>query len=364
MLKKVLYCQPTSNLTGSENSLFCMAELINEHNIASPMLLVGEEGAMTLSFRDIFSDYRYVRAPKLSRNLYKNFKFLYSFFPIFLDMVKVRRQHGRLIVHVNSLMFPQAYIAARFCGMRVVTHVREIPNRYKFGIYHLYAVLARLCSNDIVVVCRYIQSHSLFLSKSKVFYNFSDFFIDKRGAGLEGKRILMVIGLSRNKGADLIPEIVNRICERIPSAEFNIVGLIDDRSLYDEVLMALEKFGYRDRVVFHGAQLGIERFYACTDILIHPSRFEAFPRVVVESMACSVPVLAFDVGGTSEAIVDGETGYIFPLGSTIELCDSAVNLLEDAQLLKQFSEASFDRYQKYFGRDVVASSIKELYENI
>jgi glycosyltransferase involved in cell wall biosynthesis len=71
-----------------------------------------------------------------------------------------------------------------------------------------------------------------------------------------------------------------------------------------------ERWGVADRVRFFGVRSDTERFYKAADVLMLPSRYEAFPLVSLEAAACALPVIATRVNGVSELIGDDEAGFI------------------------------------------------------
>ena len=81
---------------------------------------------------------------------------------------------------------------------------------------------------------------------------------------------------------------------------------------------------------------------------------ELFPLVVLEAMACGTPVVASDVGGVGEAVVDGETGFLVPPGDDAALADRIATLLHDDALWRRMSEASVERVRAEFTWDRVA----------
>lgn len=74
----------------------------------------------------------------------------------------------------------------------------------------------------------------------------------------------------------------------------------------------------------------IPLWISASDILVLPSLSEGRPNVVLEALSCEIPVVATDVGGIPELMVDGETGYLVPAKNPEELSEKINKLLEDA----------------------------------
>jgi glycosyltransferase involved in cell wall biosynthesis len=66
-------------------------------------------------------------------------------------------------------------------------------------------------------------------------------------------------------------------------------------------------------------KLTLANYYSAADVLIFPSLAENFPLVILEALACGLPIVSFDVGGVNEAITHKKTGYITPRNTTKEL---------------------------------------------
>ena len=68
-----------------------------------------------------------------------------------------------------------------------------------------------------------------------------------------------------------------------------------------------------------------------SDVFVLPSLGEPFGLVALEALACGVPVIASDVGGLKEYIVDKETGFIVPPGNSKSLAQAILNVLENKE---------------------------------
>lgn len=73
--------------------------------------------------------------------------------------------------------------------------------------------------------------------------------------------------------------------------------------------------------------------YSAADIFLFPSRAENFPLVLLESMACGTPAIAFEVGGVPEIVRTGTTGILVEPGDTKQFTSAIVRLLENATVL-------------------------------
>jgi UDP-glucose:(heptosyl)LPS alpha-1,3-glucosyltransferase len=92
----------------------------------------------------------------------------------------------------------------------------------------------------------------------------------------------------------------------LSEAKLLVVGA-DEPAPYRRIA---ETLGVSDRVVFAGATSDAAPFYAAADVFVMPTRYEAFPLVVLEAMASGLPVVTTRTAGAAELIEDGVDGYL------------------------------------------------------
>jgi glycosyltransferase involved in cell wall biosynthesis len=97
------------------------------------------------------------------------------------------------------------------------------------------------------------------------------------------------------------------------------------------------------------------------DALVLPSWIEGLPLVVLEAMAHAKPVVATAVGGTPEAVVDGETGLLVSPRDAPALEAALARLLDDAGLRRRLGEAGRDRVERHFHAAAMTARILEIY---
>ncbi|MGN7438397.1 MAG: glycosyltransferase [Alcanivorax sp.] len=96
-----------------------------------------------------------------------------------------------------------------------------------------------------------------------------------------------------------------------------------------ELEQLIEKHGLQDRISFAGHVDNIPHYMAACDVITHCSTSaEPFGRVIVESMLAKTPVIATNAGGAQEIILDGETGFLYPIGDDARLAELISKCLE------------------------------------
>jgi glycosyltransferase involved in cell wall biosynthesis len=164
--------------------------------------------------------------------------------------------------------------------------------------------------------------------------------IDDRFVG--GKAdLLMATRLTPYKGVFEGLEAFDRLRRELPDARLHVAGAgPSDRELRERV----ERLGLREAVTFHGWLSGADLFslYARCDALLHLSYAEGFPRVVLEALAHSLPVVCTPVGGLTDMLEhEREVLYVEP--RTVDpVVASVLRLASDASLRQTLIRSGFE----------------------
>ena len=102
------------------------------------------------------------------------------------------------------------------------------------------------------------------------------------------------------------------------------------------------------RVKLLGARRDVRELLAAADLFVLSSRSEGLPISVLEAMAAGLPVVATSVGGVSELVVDGETGFLVPPADPRALAEAVGRLLRDPELRHRFGAAGRHRAERRF----------------
>jgi len=127
---------------------------------------------------------------------------------------------------------------------------------------------------------------------------------------------------------------------------------------------ALE-IGIADRITFAGHSDDMASVLKAIDVFVLPSVIrEAFPRSVIESMACGKPVIVTSGGGAPEALEEGRSGFVVPPSDPVTLAERLSRLAGDPALRKTMGAAARHRAETLFGVERNARVTQELYRFI
>jgi glycosyltransferase involved in cell wall biosynthesis len=110
---------------------------------------------------------------------------------------------------------------------------------------------------------------------------------------------------------------------------------------------------YKDRIILTGSRNDIPELLKISDIFILPSYREGMPRSIIEAMAMGKPVIATNIRGCREEVVDGETGFLVNVNSPKEIYEAIGKLLDNQDLAQKFGTNGRKRAERYFNEQKV-----------
>lgn len=160
------------------------------------------------------------------------------------------------------------------------------------------------------------------------------------------------------KGLDILLQSVSLVKSKFPNIKLQIIG---QGSAVDTYKKQVDKLHLSRNVSFKGAKRtkGLLRVYNNSKILVMPSKTDAesFGMVAAESMACNTPVIASDVGGVSNLVIDKKNGLLVQPGNVRQLADAIITLLGDTKLRNRIGKNGRITISKSFSQ-------KQLFKNI
>jgi len=137
--------------------------------------------------------------------------------------------------------------------------------------------------------------------------------------------------------------------------------LLKADSLKTELEAIINNNQLQDQVVFTGHINNPYELIKYFDIVLTPSDYEPFGLVATEAMALGKPVIASDVGGFRESVLDGETGFRVPAKNDLALAEKMEVLVRNTVLRDHMGIAGYERFKNNFSMDLFIKNIKEAY---
>lgn len=192
-------------------------------------------------------------------------------------------------------------------------------------------------------------------------------FRERLGIGPNTPLIGMVGSYKRQKGQDCFLRMAARVRRDVPDVHFLLVGepLRDDLEettrFQSEVQQLAASLRLSDRCRFLGNQQDMKAVYNACDITALLSRREGTPNVVLESMACGVPVIAADVADNAMIVANGKTGFVVPREDYDAAAVHATKMLLNPEFLKELGENARKHVCEQFSLRVAASKLENIY---
>jgi len=177
----------------------------------------------------------------------------------------------------------------------------------------------------------------------------------------DARVVAMVARLARPKDHCTLIEAARQVAERIPNFYLIIVG---DGPLRREIESQIKAAGLSERTRMLGERADARRLWPAIDLCVLATHYEGCSNVVMEAMAAGKPVVASDVGGNAELIVDGQTGRLVPPGDAAALAEAMTAILEHPDQLRAMGERSRQRVVERFTIERTVADTETLYQEL
>ncbi|WP_414663329.1 glycosyltransferase [Horticoccus sp. 23ND18S-11] len=187
--------------------------------------------------------------------------------------------------------------------------------------------------------------------------------------GFEGKVVLAIGRLARNKGYDLLVDAFSLVPSRIPDAYLHLaVGgaqlNADEQTILDELKAQVARLGLTDRVKFSGfvADAELADYYRAADVFVLSSRYEPFGMTAIEAMACGTPTVITTHGGLFRAVTFGRHALYADSFDKEDLGISIVKVLRHPRLSHRLGRMGAHKARSLFTWTGIAQQLVSLIE--
>ena len=235
--------------------------------------------------------------------------------------------------------------------------------------------LARLVVANAEAVKAQLIQEGVRSNKIDIVYNG----IDSQRFTIDGQieEMLAELGLSAFIGRPLITMVANfefevkdhpmllrtarRVISQVPEAAFVIAG---EGILREKAQGMARELGVADSCLFIGRCDNVRSLLAASNVCVLSSKAEGFSNSILEYMAAARPVVATNVGGASEAIVEGHTGYLVNAGDDEAMAERIVSLIQDPDRAGTMGLNGRQRVEQKFSCEARLNTTKALYERL
>ncbi|MCC6221048.1 MAG: N-acetyl-alpha-D-glucosaminyl L-malate synthase BshA [Deltaproteobacteria bacterium] len=159
------------------------------------------------------------------------------------------------------------------------------------------------------------------------------------------------------------PDVIRVFAKLLEKTQARLI-LVGEGPEKDGCLELAHNLGVSPWIIDIEPVAAVERILGIADMLFLPSEMEAFPLVLLEGMASGAVCLATEVGGIPELIVDGESGFLFPVGAWEKMAERAVELCCDASLSSTIRDNARKLVEtKYSPRNLIRRYL-DVYEEV
>lgn len=295
-------------------------------------------------------------------------------------IVQVSREYGLDIVHAHYAVphATAAYLAKQMLGTerpRIITtlHGTDITLVGNDPSYSETVAFSINSSEGVTAVSESLRADTYrelaVTVPIRVIPNFLDCDVYRRNEPPELRQryaradvpvIAHVSNFRPVKRVDLVVEAFRQIRQHM-QAKLLLIGDGPERG---HTMQQVHALGLGADVHFLGRQDNIITLLSVSDLFLLPSEKESFGLAALEAMACGVPVVASRAGGLPEVIVDGQTGFLVPVGDAAAMAARSLQLLQNGELHARMAVAGVARVRSEYCATRIVPQYEAYYEEM
>jgi len=310
------------------------------------------------------------------------------FWPSVLRTERVVRELKADLVHLNTSGLPASAICAKRAGVPVVWHIREPLHHGYLGLRRaLFRRTIHRYADRVIAICQDNARQLIPSDRIRVIYNFVDFALfDRHLSGAPVRRelglkpaaqiVLMLGGVAIPKGTSPFVQALPLVRRHLPDIHFVIAGsapamesgwrgrLSRIQTYYRHIRQFIAAHDLEGCLHFVGVRQDVPQLLAACDLLVFPSTVPHFARPIIEAGAMSKPVVASNLGGPDELVVQGETGLLVPHNDPSALSEAIVEILSRPEKAQSMGNAGYERARRLYDAQVNAAQTFAIYKEL
>jgi len=377
--RRVLFVNNTADIYGASRMLMRLVMSVDRRRFL-PLVVLPEDGPLRqLLEAEGIEVILHPRLTFITRPVFHSWKIV----PFFLNWpvsaiylwTLIRRRRIDL-VHTNTGVILSPAIAARLAGVPHFWHIREWFQEYE-SVWRSFSWYIRTFSQKVIAISNAVAGQFEPRDKVVVIHDafscadspvpLSQLRAEFRAAhGLAGQFVVGVVGRIKlvRKGQEVLVQATALLKQRGLHVKALIVGapFPGNESHLDQIQQMVLELGVSQQVLFTGEMADPRPAYAGMDVMAMTSvQPEPFGGVVSEAMSLGLPVVATNIGGSLDQVVEGVTGLLVPPADPAALADGIARLMADPALCQRMGVAAAERIRTKFTAEEMARKIERLF---
>ncbi len=183
----------------------------------------------------------------------------------------------------------------------------------------------------------------------------------KQASSSYDKIVLFTGRLVKRKGVDVLLRAWKQVSAKHPQAHLFLLGFGEEM---DSLKRLSAEYEINASVSFLGKRDDVLDYFQMADIFVIPSRIEGNPNVLLEALACGLPVVGSSISGIREVIDDRINGILVPPGDAVGLAEKIVFLMNDQKACIKLGQNARESALLNFSLDIISDRYLQLYENL
>ena len=270
-----------------------------------------------------------------------------------------------ILFEPNALLYSDDFVAGLPAIKRAMLHLARPLFRY----FDQKAVrkVDRLVAPDKFTASR---CESIYGRKADIVYIGVDHAVFKPRSAeslrrkYEGRQVIIHSSTYLNpvKGTAYLVRAMQEIAKRVPSCLLLILNPHQDEKARADLLDLASRTGVFSNMEFlpEISEYDLPDYFSLARVIVQPSLYESTRMALAEAAACGTPGVSFSGGTAGEDIVDGETGFVVPVGDVGSLARSVITLLTDTDLHNRLGQNAIRLATTRFSWDTNAQTMLEL----
>jgi len=317
---------------------------------------------------------------RLNKNIKvsKMFKKPGNDYQLYIKLIKYLKEIKPTIVHTRNWAGMDGIIAAKMARVPIIIHgehgfeITDLTGQNKKRKFIRKLVLSTIV-DKIVTVSKNLKNrliNEIKIKPEKIIHipngvdtnKFNiyrkEFTRKKFGFKKEDFIIGIVARLDPIKNHKTLISAFKEIVTIHPNTNLIIVG---DGPLRNKLENQTYQLGIKNKIIFMGERSDVPEILRTFDVFVLPSLNEGMSNTILEAMATGIPVIALNVGGNPELVINRETGFLFPTNDVESLVQKIKTYILHPELKQKHGYNARKRAEEKFSLDQMVQRYEELY---